>query len=318
MSASALGSRAIIGAFYEKLEAASGQSWINKVSMPFSSDQESETYKWLGQVPVMREWVGGRNAKAFRANGLTITNKTFEATLLVTMDEIRRDKTGQVMVRIGELADRVVTHEASLLSTLILNGGGSTSGLCYDGQFFFDSDHTEGENTASQSNLVTVDISDLGTGGTSTAPTAATMSAGIMKTIAAMLGFLDEQSEPMNEMAKSFVVMVPPSLMASAMGAVVLPMLEAGVSNLIPASGFNIDVQVNPRLASWTDKYAVFRSDGQVKPFITQSEVPLDIAAQAEGSAEEFNNRRHLYGVSKVGNVGYGMWQHAALATMQA
>ena len=100
MAATGLSSRAIIGMFYRALEQDAGPAWVNPISMPFTSDQESETYKWLGQAPAMREWIGGRMAKGFRENGLTIANKKFEATLEVPLDWMRRDKTGQIMVRI--------------------------------------------------------------------------------------------------------------------------------------------------------------------------------------------------------------------------
>jgi len=35
----------------------------------------------------------------------------------------------------------------------------------------------------------------------------------------------------------------------------------------------------------------------------------------AEGSEEEFRNNRHLYGLKKIGNVGYGLWSGAVLTT---
>lgn len=139
MGAKGLGSRAIIGEFFARLEQDIGATYIPLVSNFFESDQESETYKWLGMSPAMREWIGGRLAKGFRENGLTITNKKFEATLEVLVDEIRRDKTGQVMIRIGELAQRVNAHWAKLLTDLLV-----TNGLAYDGQNFFDTDHSEG------------------------------------------------------------------------------------------------------------------------------------------------------------------------------
>ena len=81
MGASSLGSRAIIGSFYNKLQQDLGMGWIPDVSMLFQSNQESETYNWLGMAPVMREWIGGRQAKGFRENGITITNKTYESTM---------------------------------------------------------------------------------------------------------------------------------------------------------------------------------------------------------------------------------------------
>src|SRR5262245_57058295 len=120
MSTQSLGSRAIIGEFYATL-AALPPSWVNLVGFSVTSDQESATYKWLGQAPAMREWIGGRQAKGFTDNGLTITNKAFEATEEVLIDDLRRDKSGQVLIRIQELARRTGTHWASLLSTLINN-----------------------------------------------------------------------------------------------------------------------------------------------------------------------------------------------------
>jgi phage major head subunit gpT-like protein len=38
----------------------------------------------------MRNWVGGRQAKGFTTNGLTIENKHFEATLEIPLVDLRR------------------------------------------------------------------------------------------------------------------------------------------------------------------------------------------------------------------------------------
>jgi phage major head subunit gpT-like protein len=312
MSAQGLGSRAIIGAFYQRLEVATGASWISRLAMRFGSDQASETYKWLGSAPALREFVAGRQAKGFKENGITIANKKFEATLAVLLDEIRRDKTGQVMIRVAEMADRAVTHDASLLSTLIANGA---TGLCYDGQYFFDTDHSEG-NSGTQSNSIGFDISDGGGGGVTTAPTARTMQDAILKAVSTILGFKDDQGEPMNELAKEFIVMTGPSLMGPSLAACSMPTIDAGQANvLVGSKDFKIDPVVNPRLSAWTDKFAVFRADGQAKPLILQTEEELSVSALAEGSDEEFKNDQHLYGVKKIGNAGYGYWQHGALCT---
>ncbi len=55
MSLNELSSRAIIGLYYKRLEQKTGMDWIEAISNYFTSDQESETYKWLGQSPVMRD-----------------------------------------------------------------------------------------------------------------------------------------------------------------------------------------------------------------------------------------------------------------------
>src|SRR3990167_103571 len=316
MSAIGLSSRAIIGEFYRQLEQDAGQNWINPISMLFSSNQESETYKWLGQSPVMREWIGGRQAKGFRENGITIANKHFEATLEVLISEMRRDKTGQVMVRVRELAERTNAHWASLLSTLILNGATS---VCYDGQYFFDTDHSEG-SSGTQSNSVSVDISGLpipaDEQGSTTEPSARVMKSCILKGVRQILGFKDDQGEPMNENARNFLIMVPTAFMDVANAAINNSVLSGAETNdLASTRNFAINFAVNPRL-TWTDKFAVFRADGSVSPFIRQEETPVQLNAIAEGSEEEFKNQRHLYGVDCWRNVGYGYWQKACLVTM--
>ena len=315
MGAASLSSRAIIGIFYRKLADVTGASWTGKVAMgPFESDQDSETYNWIGMVPQLREWVGGRQAKGFLENGITIINKAWESTLQILVKDLRRDKTKQLEVRIGEQAKRANTHWAKLLSTLILNGASS---LCYDGQYFFDTDHEEGESGA-QSNKLAIDISELPATvhGSVTAPSPEEMSQCILQAVQAILGFLDDQGEPMNEDANTFVVMVPITLMNVAISAVKNAVLTNGTINTIATSDFNIEVVANARLTSWTDTFAVFRTDSETKALIMQEETPLSVAAKAEGSEFEFDNAAHQYGLSADRNVGYGFWQDACQVVM--
>jgi len=305
-----LTSRAVIGAFYQRLEAATNDSWVNGISMYFNSDQESETYEWLGNSPAMREWVGGRLAKGMTGQGITIKNLDFEATLEIPTKWMRRDKSGQIMVRVNELADRAVTHWQSLMSDLIANG---ESTVCYDGQYFFDTDHSEGDS-GTQSNDITVDISAVpGDDGTTTAPSPEEIRAMAFAAVEQMMSLKDDQGEPMNEMARSFQVMVPTSYFTAAAAALRNPILGGGDTNVMTnLDGYNFSLAVNPRL-TWTDKLAVMRTDGSVKPFIRQEEQGVQVSAVAEGSELEFNENMHRYGVSASRNVGYGYWQHACL-----
>jgi hypothetical protein len=318
MGASGLGSRAIIGRFYETLALELGKSWVSRIGMLFSSDQESETYKWLGMVPALREWIGGRLAKGFRENGLTIVNKLFEATLAVKVDDLRRDKTGQIMLRVDELAVRAAAHWASLLSTLIANGTGSTSGLCYDGQYFFDDDHSEGASGTLKNLLTATECPALNVG-TAAAPTANEMAEAILQVICYFQNYKDDVGEPFNENALEFLVMVPTTaIYPAALQAVTKNILNTGSGtrdNPLKETKFKIDVVPNARL-SWTDAFAVFRTDGRVKPFILQEEEGVKMDAVADGSEHAFKNREHLYGVTAIRNVGYGLWQHAAYATL--
>jgi len=283
------------------------------LSMLFNSDQDAETYRWLGQSPAMREWVGGRNAKGFHENGLTVTNKHYEATVEVLLSELRRDKTGQMLVRIRELAARTNSHWASLLSTLILNG---TTTVCYDGQYFFDTDHTEGNNTTNQSNSITTDISALpvSVNGVVTAPSVEEAQQSVMKSIAQILSFKDNENEPMNEGAQSFLVMVPTALYIPFNNALVMPR-GTGVSEQKIPNEFDISIVANPRLTG-TDDFFTFRMDGEVSPFIRQQETMVELEWKAEGSEFEFDNKAHQYGVDTWRNVGYGYWQQACYNQM--
>lgn len=315
MDQSLLSSRAIMGMYFARLETDPGIAWINGVANLFSSDQASETYNFLGQSPAMREWIGGRQAKGFSGEGITIVNKHYEATIEVRKTDARRDKTPQIQARIDEFADRAQTHWASLLSTLLING---PSTVCYDGQFFFDTDHSEGDS-GTQDNDITVDISALPAAvhGTTTAPSVEEMQQAILKGIAQMLAFKDDRGEPMNENARQFLVVVPVGLYLVAVAAVSTLTTAALQQNLNPnlIAGLRVDVQMNARL-TWTDSFAVFRTDSPIKAFIRQTEQEVELKAKAEGSEFEFDNDAWQFGIDAWRGVGYGYWQRAVYVTL--
>lgn len=307
MSFQSISSRAVIGWFYRSLEQDQGEGWVNNLAMMFTSDQASETYRWLGQVPAMRHWVGGRLAKPLRDDGITIFNKPWEATLEIPLDWMKRDKTGQIQVRINDLARRAQSHWADLLTPLIENGASSA---CYDGQCFFADAHSEGSSGSQDNNIG-------GAAATGTQPTTAEMQSAIVAATAQILGFKDDQGLPMNADARRFTVMIPvgylePTVLA--LGASVIANTDSAVRAMGSLGGFSYDMAINPRL-TWTDKFALFRNDGSVKPFIKQEEDGIKLDAIAEGSELEINERVHRYGVSASRNVGYGYWQHACLYT---
>lgn len=313
---SLLSSRAIMGMYFLRLEQSPGLRWVNAISNLFDSDQESETYPFLGQVPTLREWIGGRQAKSLRGDSLTISNLHYEATIEFLLKDMRRDKSGQIEARINEFADRTLTHWGSLLSTLILNGESLTG---YDGQYFFDTDHSEGDS-GTQSNDISIDISALPAEvhGTTTNPSKEEMQQAILKCIVQILGFVDDQGEPMNELANEFLVKVPPSLYPAAAAAVRDIFNGALPQNMDPnlLEGMTVRAAMNTRLSSWTDKFAVFRTDGAIKPLIRQQETEFDTKVKDENSEYAFDNKSIQIGIDGWRNVGYGFWQRACLGTM--
>lgn len=315
MDQSILSSRAVMGMYFARLEVNPGLAWVNGVSNLFTSDQDSETYPFLGQSPAMREWIGGRQAKGLAGNALSIANRHYEATLEIAVRDARRDKTPQIEARVQDFADRSLTHWASLLSALIAAG---ESTVCYDGQFFFDTDHVEGSSGA-QSNDISVDISALPATlhGVPTAPSVEEFQQSILKGIAQVLSLKDDQGEPMNESASAFLVMVPVPLYMTAIAATATLTQAALSNNMNPnlIANLNVQVAMNARL-TWTDKFALFRTDSPIKGLIRQSETDIDLKAKAEGSEFEFDNDAWQFGIDTWRNVGYGYWQRACLVTM--
>jgi len=311
-------SRAVLGHMKYALTVEKPPAWVPMVSNEFPSDQESEDYPWLDAVPALREWVGGRNAKGFKENNINIKNKHWEDSIEVLVKDMRRDKFGMIKIRISDLVRRAMTHPASLLSTLILNGA---STVCYDGQYFFDTDHSEGDS-GTQSNSITVDISayPVATAGSVTLPSVAEFQFAIAKAIEAMAGFKDSAGEPINEDMMNFIIMVPIQYMNVAIQAVATPIQIAETQSALQAlkGKFSMEVVPNTRLSTLYSSYqfTVFNTDGYIKPFIFQRETNYNIGAKAEGSEFEFDNDAHQYGIDYWGNVSYALWQKAVLVTL--
>lgn len=315
MDQAILSSRAIIGMYYARLENPMNAGWIDGVSNLFGSDQASEQYPFLGQTPRMREWIGGRQAKGLRASSLTIVNRHYESTLEIALKDLRRDKTPQLRARVSEFADEGDAHWGTLLSTLIING---PSTACYDGQFFFDTDHSEGDS-GTQDNDIQVDISALPAAvhGAVTAPSVEEMQQSILKGIAQILSFKDDRGRPMNSNARRFLVTVPVGLYLTAVAAVSTLATAALQQNLNPniIAGLTVDVQMMPEL-TWTDSFAVWRTDGGIKALIRQNEMDPQIKAKDENSEFAFDNDAIQIGIDAWRGADYGLWQRACYVTM--
>lgn len=309
-------SRAVIGYMIRALQQDPGVAWVNLISNYFQSNQASEEYAWIGASPAMQEWIGQRKAKGFAEYDFTIKNKKFEASIEIPVRWMNRDKFNMIETRIAEMVQRAQAHWAKLLANLIVSG---ESAVCYDGQFYFDTDHVEGASGA-QSNDISVTLANLPVTekGITTLPSVGAMQLAIGQAIQQMSTFVDDVGEPVNETAKNFLVMVPPTFMQQALQAVATPVQVAETQTALTQlkQDFTISAVATPRLAPWTTKFAVFRTDGSVKPFIRQEEAAIDIKAKAEGSDFEFDNDAHQYGIDASRNVGFGRWQNSCLVTL--
>jgi len=132
--------------FNQAFDAAASQWPLLAMQVP--SQGRSVDYKWLGDFPMLREWLGERQIKDLSAFKYEIANKDYEATVEVDRNDIEDDQIGVYTPMIQGLGSAAAQHPDILVFAL-LKAGFAT--LCFDGQYFFDTDHPVGETSVSNS-----------------------------------------------------------------------------------------------------------------------------------------------------------------------
>ena len=112
-----------------------------QIAMMVPSTTGEEVYAWLGANTKLREWVGERVHQTLKLHGYTIKNKTFESTVSVPREAIEDDQYGTYQPLVAQMGQDANLHPDELLFGLIQLG---ISTPCYDGQYFFDTDHPVG------------------------------------------------------------------------------------------------------------------------------------------------------------------------------
>lgn len=113
-------------------------SQYQQVSMTVTSTTKEEDYGWLGQFPGLREWIGDRVVHGIAAHGYTIRNKPFELTVGVPRTNIEDDNIGIYAPMMQEMGRSTKVHPDEMVFPQYTAGFSAT---CYDGQYFFDTDH---------------------------------------------------------------------------------------------------------------------------------------------------------------------------------
>lgn len=119
----------------------------DRVAMTVKSSAKEETYGWLGNNSSLREWVGQKVLNNLVQSGFSIQNRTFENTVTVPREDIEDDRIGVFSGAFKMMGQDAALHPDELVFELLRNG---TKQKCYDGQYFFDTDHpVDPENAAS-------------------------------------------------------------------------------------------------------------------------------------------------------------------------
>lgn len=119
--------------------------WM-KLATLVNSTTRTEEYSWLGKFPKLQKWLGDRVVKQLEAQKYSITNEKYEATIEVDRDDIEDDNIGIYAPLFEEMGIAAAEWPTDLVFA-VLKSGFDTE--CYDGEFFFDTDHPEGDGTVS-------------------------------------------------------------------------------------------------------------------------------------------------------------------------
>lgn len=113
-------------------------SQYTKIATVIQSTTKSNTYGWLGKFPALKKWVGDRVIESMKAHGYTIVNEDYESTVGVDRNDIEDDELGIYKPIFVEMGRSAAIHPDESVFAL-LPAGFTTP--CYDGQYFFDTDH---------------------------------------------------------------------------------------------------------------------------------------------------------------------------------
>jgi phage major head subunit gpT-like protein len=260
------------------------------------SGKAEEVYAWLGGLPELKEWKDEKAPKALLEHGFTIKNKDYEATISVNRNALADDQYGQITVRVQQLgasARKGFDKEAAR----IVEAGHST--VCYDGQNFFDTDHSEG-TSGTQSNYSSSGL--------------ALSSTNIKTIITAMRGLKDDTGQLAG--INPTHIMVPTGLEFTAKEIFDPTFVNVTTDPSKATLNGLLKVIVNPYLANAgtvaNSAYYVLDLSQPVKPFVFQNRENITfMALDKPDSPANFMRKEMYYGVEARFAFGYGDWKLA-------
>lgn len=269
-----------------------------KIAMKVPSNSGQTDYSWLSSFPKMKLWIGAKVVKALEAFKYSVKNEDWEATVEVDRNHIEDDQLG-----IYEPQAKMAGHSAAQLPDEIVyeavNKAFTTP--CYDGQYFFDTDHPVGQ--ASVSNKSTAPLSNA---------SLALANAGYGAGRTAMRQFKDVEGRSLNIIPN--LLLVGPALETT--GKALLTNAKLADGNPNPYQG-TAELVVDGRIASDTAWFLLDTSK-PIMPFVYQErKAPVFVQQINAESPDVFNLRKFRFGAEARAAGGYGFWQLAFGSTGQ-
>ena len=263
--------------------------------MKVSSTSSQNDYAWLGKFPRMRNWLGDKVVRALSAFKYTVVNDDYEATVEVDRNDIEDDNVGiyAPMAQDAGFSSKQLPDELinDIKNNAFINN-------CYDGQYFYDTDHP-----VTDVNGISSSVSNKGTAALS-AESFADAAASYGAARIAIMKFTDDEGRSL--LLVPDLLEVPPALEATAR--LICENDKFLDESPNPYKG-TAEVLVNPGLTSST-AWFLHVTNQPLKPFIYQERKAPVFVSQIDMNADDVF-MRHLYkfGVEARGAAGYGLWQ---------
>lgn len=124
------------GAYKRGLGAATAMSGRLVTRVPATVMEQD--YGWMNKLPRVREWIGGRVVQNLSASDYKIKERPWELTIGVNRDHIETDNLGIYSVAFEQMGESTGSFSEELVWETLMSGFSTN---CYDGQYFFDTDH---------------------------------------------------------------------------------------------------------------------------------------------------------------------------------
>jgi phage major head subunit gpT-like protein len=258
---------------------------IRDIMTMLPSNASQEKMAWLGDFPLVQEWIGDRNVGMLNDYDYVIKNKDWIIPVAIHENELADDQMGALAPRVEMMGQAMAQFPMELVAELLING---TTLKAFDGIAFF-------------SDISGVRKFDNLLGGTGV--TLAQVKTDIQTARAAMMRFATDKGRKLG--IKLDTIVCPPEMEATMLEAVnsTSLVLSGQGANYNPVSGWIKRVISLPELADTNDWYGL-STEYPLRPLIFQER--QGVRLQLDDS-EVKRNKRLIYQADMRGNAGYGL-----------
>lgn len=264
------------------------KSNYEKIATTVPSTTAETNYKWLGQIPQMREWIGDREIQSLSAYDYIIKNKKFEMTVSVPRDDIEDDQYGIYTPLFSNMGESAAQHPDILCFDALKAG---FTEKCYDGKTFFAEDHPSGEGGKKKVSNLSHDKLDADS---------------YEAARTAMMSITGDKGKSLN-LVPNLLVVSPANEKAARL------ILKAdqinGTTNVLKDTA---ELLVATELADTPDTWFLLCTNRFLKPIIFQKRKAIKMTSLTKDDDQNvFLRDEFVWGADGRSNAGYGFWQMA-------